>query len=153
MSRPFNSAIGTTIYAAFIIGALIYAIFAGEIDNELLIILSLIFLVVQEIIIIVALRRNPIAMIATLIFLPLGMFALVITSLKFFAVLALFTIVGLVIYAWARSGSNGAGAGGGRARGDAPNCPYINYPYCTFGGHNHDCSLVNGGSACQHGQR
>lgn len=153
MSRPFNTAVGTTIYAAFIIGALIYAIFAGEIENKLLIVLSLVFLVIQEIITIVALRRNPVTMLVTLIFLPLGMFALIITSLKFFAILALFTIVGLVFYAWARSGSNATGGGASGNRGMAENCPYRNGDYCTFGGHNHACNLRNGGGHCQHGQR
>jgi hypothetical protein len=109
MSRPFNTFIGTILYAAFIIVMLVYAIFAGEVSNRMLITVSLIFLVVQEIIIIAALRKNPVAMAVTMIFLPLGMFALVITSLKFFAVLALFTIVGLVFYAWAMSSGDGSG--------------------------------------------
>jgi hypothetical protein len=156
-TRPFNTFVGIILFAVIFALIFIYAIFGGEFSDKANRTLTVILIgtqVLQVIITTIQLRKYPLYALMVLLLFPLGVFAILCAFLRLFAFLCLFGLIGLVIYCFGASGSNHSGSdtsSTGRKRGDAEHCKYCDYPYCTFGGHNHSCSLINT-ETCQHGQ-
>jgi hypothetical protein len=160
-SRPVNLYIGILILGILTVLALVYSLFAGwnsDWNGGTSIVIAAVF-AIQLIVIVVQLRKYPLLMLMALIFVPLGVCALLLVSVKFFIWLVFVAIIVLAIAAFVGGVGNGRGvslnSGNNAARPYQCELYDSTGDFCLHDGdgiHLKNCTYVKTGE-CQFGKR